>query len=87
MLTTLHVLVAISSLGMGVTNHLRPSKALLRTSYALAGGTLSSGVMLVLFNQASIIRTCATGVLFFGVVSYLNESVRVRITQAQQENH
>lgn len=83
MLTGIHVIVALLSLGAATANQFRPAKSLLRISYGLAVGTLASGALLILLSHASVIRTCVTGVVFLGVVSLLNESARLKLSTHQ----
>lgn len=84
MLIVLHVVLALGALIISVAANVKPSTNKLKSSYFLAGGTLSTGVLLIVFGGASIIRTCLTGILFFGAVSILNETARKRLaTQAE----
>lgn len=76
-----HVLLALLSLALSTFNFVTPSKTKLVTSYLLATGTLASGVVLIVVNNASVLRTCLTGIAFFGVVTILNELARKKIAQ------
>lgn len=76
-----HVLLALLSLALSTYNYVTPSKTKLITSYLLATGTLASGVVLIVVNNASVLRTCLTGIAFFGVVTVLNEFARKKIAQ------
>lgn len=75
----LHVVLALSALGVSAYANVKPSDAKLRVSYGLAIGTLSSGVALIVVNHASVLRTCLSGIIFFGVVSGLNEIARRKL--------
>ncbi|MDQ2973250.1 MAG: hypothetical protein M3Q79_02095 [bacterium] len=68
----IHVILALSSLAVATYNLYRPASSRLKLSYALAAATLSSGVMLVFINNASVLRTCVTGLLFFALVTAMN---------------
>lgn len=68
----LHVLLALSSLSLATINFFLPSGKKMNISYGLAAGTLLSGVALIFINNASVLRTCLTGLAFFGVVTVLN---------------
>lgn len=68
----LHVVLAISSLVFASINYFRPGKGKMQASYGLAAGTLISGVSLILLNNASVLRTCLSGIIFFAAVSALN---------------
>lgn len=79
MLIVLHVILAVSALAFSVISNFSPDNSKLRYSYGLAVGTLSSGVALIVVNNASVLRTCLSGILFFAVVSVLNETARRKI--------
>lgn len=79
MLILLHVILAFSALALSIHSNFKPASNKLRASYGLAIGTLSSGVLLIVVNHASILRTCLTGIVFFGIVTILNETARRRL--------
>lgn len=81
MIILTHVILALLSLALSTTNYFIPTKTKLTTSYILAIGTLASGVVLIVANNASVLRTCLTGIAFFGVVTILNEFARKKIAQ------
>ncbi len=72
MLIVLHIVLAFSSIGAAIYSFFRPSKNVIKTGYYLAGVTLSSGVLLVVVNNASLLRTCISGIALFAGVSILN---------------
>lgn len=76
-----HVILALLSLALSTVNYFIPTKAKLVTSYILATSTLVSGVVLIVVNNASVLRTCLTGIAFFGVVTAVNEVSRQKIKQ------
>lgn len=80
----LHILLALSSLALASYNFYKPSNGKMDTSYGLAIATLLSGVALILINNASVLRTCLTGIAFFGIVSILNELARHRLAAAEE---
>ncbi len=84
MLILTHIILALSALALSVTAVFLPSKNKLRVSYGLAAGTLSSGALLIIINNASVLRTCLTGILFFGIVSILNETARHKLASEIQ---
>lgn len=86
MLIIAHVVLALSALGVSTAGFFKPSQNRLRVSYSLAAGTLGSGVLLIVIAQASILRTCLSGILFFSIVSLLNELARRRLVPQNQEN-
>lgn len=84
MLIFVHVMLALSAIALSVAANFMPSAGKLKSSYMLAVGTLASGVLLIIVNNASVLRTCLTGIAFFGIVSMLNETARKRL--ATQED-
>ncbi|MBA2279561.1 hypothetical protein H0V99_03945 [Candidatus Saccharibacteria bacterium] len=79
MLILTHIILALSALALSVASNFRPDTSKLKTSYSLAIGTLASGFLLIIVNNASVLRTCLSGILFFGVVSLLNETARRKL--------
>lgn len=80
MIIALHVSLALISLGLSTFNFFLPSKVKLISSYLCASGTLASGVALIFINNASVLRTCLTGIAFFGIVTILNELARKKLS-------
>ena len=76
MLILIHVMLAIGALTLSVIANFKPSSNKLKVSYGLAVGTLASGVLLIVINHANVLRTCLTGIVFFAIVSLLNEFAR-----------
>lgn len=84
MFIVLHVVLALSALAVAAYANIRPSDTKLKLSYGLAVGTLTSGVLLIIINHASILRTCLSGIIFFGAVSGLNEIARRKLVSYQK---
>lgn len=84
MLTLIHVILALTAVVISVYSNIHPSEDKLKNSYGFASGTLASGVLLIFVNNANILRTCVTGIVFFAVVSVLNETARRKLVA--QEN-
>jgi hypothetical protein len=85
MLIVIHVLLALSAIGVSVFNLRKPTNTQLRISYQLAITTLISGVLLIIINNASVLRTCLTGIVFFAGVSMLNEFSRRKLALEDTE--
>lgn len=79
MLIVPHVLLALGAIALSIFANIRPSSNKLRSSYGLAVGTLASGILLIIVNSADILRTCLTGITFFGAVTILNELARKKV--------
>lgn len=76
----IHIILALASLALSTYNFFRPQSSKLQLSYGLATGTLASGILLIIMYNASILRTCLSGVLFYGVVALLNELARKKLS-------
>lgn len=63
MVVTIHIMLALASLGLTSWSLVRPSRGKLRVSYGLIGGTLLSGVVLVVLG-GSLVSFCVSGTLF-----------------------
>jgi hypothetical protein len=81
MLILIHVVLAITSIAIAVYNNFRPSNYKLKQSYIFALETLATGVLLIIVNNASVLRTCLTGIVFFCFVSLLNETARHKLAR------
>jgi hypothetical protein len=81
-----HIIIALSGLAVTTVAYFRPSKALLQTSYALAGLTLASGTYLTIISPAHIMQTCITGLVYFGFVTYGIVSVRKKLASVPVKN-
>lgn len=60
---TLHIIIAISSLIVGVGLLFRPHQAALKVSYGLMVTTALTGVALVATGH-SVLHVCATGIVY-----------------------
>lgn len=81
----LHILLALGAIALSVLANFSPATDKLKASYALAIGTLTSGVLLIFVNNASVLRTCMTGIVFFGIVTIINETARKRLAPASEK--
>lgn len=79
MLILTHIILALSAVGLSIFANVNPSNGKLKASYGLAAGTLTTGVLLIVIGGASIVRTCLTGIVFFGIVTILNETARRKL--------
>lgn len=78
----LHVFLAVASLVLSTINFVSPGAKKSVVSYGLATGTLASGVVLIVVNNASVLRTCLTGIVFFGIVSIMNQAASRKLTKS-----
>ena len=62
-----HIIIALLSLLTSISNLALQKKSLITASLGLIGGTVVSGIALVIFGQASIVRVCMEGLLITGI--------------------
>ena len=79
MLLVIHIAVALTSLIIAGVLLARPSRALVRVQLGLIGGTLLSGVVLVV-EGASLLHLCVSGLVFtsLSVVAVVVAARRLR---------
>ncbi len=65
----LHIVVALSSIVYTTYLYLRPSKRKFYAAYGLIAATLASGTYLVVSTHSPLLSSCATGLIYLGVVS------------------
>lgn len=63
----IHIIIAVLSLVWSTITLIKPSIAKLRVSYAMTGGVLATGVLLVVFNHAVIVQACTSGLSYLVV--------------------
>lgn len=78
MIIILHVLIALTSLGLITYTYFRPSTKNLRASYALTALTIASGFYLVWAEPAAMIKACTTGLVYLVVMT-----AAIAMTQAK----
>jgi len=81
MLILIHVLIALSSVGLTTYAFFAPSKTKLHASYALVGATLASGTVLVASNPVHITQACTTGLFYVGVMTVSLVAVHHKLAQ------
>ncbi len=69
MILTLHIIIALSSIGFTTFLLISPSKNRLIVSYLLVGATLASGIYLTILNPAEMLRTCMAGLAYASMVT------------------
>lgn len=82
----LHILIALTSLGVTTWLFIAPSTAKLQASYGLAGATIVSGTFLVLSSSAHILQTCMTGLLYLGTVTVGIVLARQKLAKSKSKN-
>jgi hypothetical protein len=85
MIVLLHVAVAVAGLVAAAVAYFIPSLLKLRISYALTGLTLLSGTYLVVSNNARILHTCITGLIYTAITFYLMHSAQNKLISLSAE--
>lgn len=80
MIILIHVLIALSSIVSTAVSFVSPSSKKLKTSYVLIASTLLSGIYLVASAQASLLRTCVSGLLFVTATSIVTHYSRNKLS-------
>jgi hypothetical protein len=85
----LHIIIAISSLFFATYTVLKPTQSKLRLSGGLTAATIATGTYLVLFAGANLLKTCATGLLYTGVMFYVLAITRNKLVRenARQKDY
>lgn len=84
MITLIHVLIALSSIGIATVSLLRPSNKLFYASYVGILSTLASGVYLVVVSPAQMIHACTSGVVYLSIVTIVTVAARVKFAKLIQ---
>lgn len=79
MVLLLHILIAISSIGIATFTYFKPSMGRIGTSYGFIIATVASGTALLLTNPATLLHACISGVFYVTVVSLVTIATHVRV--------
>ncbi len=79
MILAIHVGVALASIAWATFAFFRPSDLKIKGSYMLVFSTLASGTYLVVAMNASLLRTCLSGILYVAVVLALTLQARQKL--------
>jgi len=79
MIVLLHVLIALSSIGIASVTFFKPSTKRLIVSYGFIVATVASGSYLIISMSSDILRSCLTGLFYLTVVSVVTIATHVRV--------
>lgn len=79
-LLVIHVVVAITSLGVAASGLLWPSRTRLNLSYSLVATTIASGTTLVVVTHSAVLQSCLTGLMYTATALSLTQLLRRRLT-------
>ena len=85
MILLVHILIALSSVGVATLAFFKPTNARLYTSYGLIAATLASGTFLILTLSTNILKSCLTGLVYVTIVSAITVATHVRVKKLAAE--
>jgi len=66
MIILTHIVIALASLVCASYAFFRPSKKVIRASYALISATFASGTYLIVSTRTHLLESCVMGLAFIG---------------------
>ena len=75
----MHVLIALSSVGVSTLALVKPSAKKLLVSYVFIAATTISGGYLIFTSTGDMLRSCIVGLAYVSVVSLMTVAAHVRI--------
>lgn len=85
MIILLHVLIALTSVGLASFTYFKPTTNRLLASYGFIGATVVSGTILIVTMSSDILRSCLTGLFYVTVVSIVTIATHVRVRKLAHE--
>jgi hypothetical protein len=82
MLLVAHIVVAVAGLITASAAFVRPSQSKIQASYGLLAGTLLSGSSLIIVANASILRTCMSGLLYTAVMYFGIAAAKAKLAKS-----
>ncbi len=84
MVLLLHIMIAISSIGIATFTYFKPTTKRLGTSYGFIVATVATGTALLIMNPSNILHTCLSGLFYVTVVSIVTIATHVRVRRAHE---
>lgn len=78
MILLLHIAIALSSVAYTTYLYISPSDTKFKVSYGFVAATLASGTYLVVSTGGHLLRSCITGLVYLGIVSFGIRLARTR---------
>lgn len=78
MVLLLHVIIAISSIGVASFTYFKPSVKSLGMSYGFIVATVASGTALLILNPSTLLHACLSGLFYVTVVTVITIATHVR---------
>lgn len=76
----LHILIALTTIGVSGFTLIKPSRNKLKSSYVLTFLTFATGSYLIVMSPAHLVSACITGIVFLGVVGSMLFAARYRLS-------
>lgn len=86
MILLLHILIAISSIGIATLTYFKPSVKHLGMSYGFIVATVASGTALLIMNPSNLLHACLSGLFYVTVVSIVTIATHVRARNLVRES-
>ncbi len=83
MVLVLHIVIALSTVGVSGFTLIKPNSNKLRLSYLLTVLTFITGGYLVIMSPSHLVSACVTGLVFLGIVGTLLFAARHRLASIQ----
>lgn len=77
----LHILTSIVSLIVATDMLFRPSRNKISTSYLLLTTTFVSGTYLILTSGANLLKVCAMGIVYFGIIALAIHAAETKLAK------
>lgn len=71
MILLIHILIALSSIGVATVTLFKPTSRSLMASYGLISATIGSGIMLMILSPKSILHACISGLIYVSIVTVM----------------
>lgn len=85
MIVLIHVLIALSSIGIASLTFFKPSVKRLLVSYGFIVATVASGSFLIITMSSDILRSCLSGLLYVTVASGITIATHMRVRKLAAE--
>ena len=86
MITALHILIALISIGHITYTFTRPTKKQLYVSYGTVALTLMSGILLAVVTPSHMMQACTSGLVYLSVMSVAIIATNVKLAHIKSIN-
>ena len=79
MVLLIHIIIALSSLGVATLTYFKPTTKRIGTSYGFIVATVASGTALLIMNPSNLLHTCLSGLFYLTIVSIVTIATHYRV--------